>query len=412
MRTLSLLINLVPYHVARWGAVAAMPGMEVHILQVRDKDDFKILEAKADTFPFHVHTLGISGKKTPPALLLKAAGDALERLSPDVVVISGYSFPVSLAMLVAASRRGIPVVVCSESNRDDATRRWLTETLKRRVVRLCVAGIAGGAPQKSYLCELGLPADHVFTGYNAVDNRHFAEKAAEFRNAEFGMRNVGKSSPHTSNCQLPTANSPFFLAVARFTPKKNLAGLINAYAAFIENKDPSAPDLVILGDGPLRGELEKQISELNLPGRVHLPGAVPYDLLPAYYGQALAFIHASTTEQWGLVVNEAMASGLPVIISNRCGCASDLVQEGVNGFTFDPANIDQLAELMNRISDSEFPISNFGDASRRIVSGWSPALFAENLTKAAQVAMNVGPAAVSFFDTLLLRLLMRREEKA
>ena len=104
--------------------------------------------------------------------------------------------------------------------------------------------------------------------------------------------------------------------------------------------------------------------------------------MPAYYGLASAFVHASTTEQWGLVVNEAMASGLPVLVSNRCGCAPDLVQEGVNGFTFDPYNVEQLAQLMLKISAFQtFSLSTFGAASRRIIADWGPERFASGLRR-------------------------------
>ncbi len=77
-----------------------------------------------------------------------------------------------------------------------------------------------------------------------------------------------------------------------------------------------------------------------------LPGFKPYDELPVYYALANAFVHASTSEQWGLVVNEAIATGLPVIVSNRCGCAPELVNG--NGFTFDPTNEDELTDAAVR----------------------------------------------------------------
>ena len=86
-----------------------------------------------------------------------------------------------------------------------------------------------------------------------------------------------------------------------------------------------------------------------------MPGFKQYDELPIYYGLAGAFIHASTTEQWGLVVNEAMAAGLPVIVSERCGCAPDLVENGRNGFTFDPYDVDALTHLMLKMALWEFP---------------------------------------------------------
>ena len=126
---------------------------------------------------------------------------------------------------------------------------------------------------------------------------------------------------------------------------------------------------MLLGDGPLKSDLCRLISDLGLQHSVLLPGFKQYPELPAYYGLASAFVHASTTEQWGLVVNEAMASGLPVLVSNRCGCAADLVQEGVNGFTFDPFNVEQLAQLMFQISAFQpFRLSAFGSASREIIS--------------------------------------------
>ena len=173
-----------------------------------------------------------------------------------------------------------------------------------------------------------------------------------------------------------------------------------------ETKSAGTPwHLVLLGDGPLRPEIEALVAKLDLQNCVHLPGFRQYDQLPAYYGLAGAFVHASTTEQWGLVVNEAMASGLPVIVSNRCGCAADLVQEGVNGFTFDPHDAEQLAKLMLTISDPRFPTSDFGAASRRIIADWGPERFARGLQAAAECARQAGPARPGLLDQLILRLL-------
>src|SRR5205823_7578307 len=108
-------------------------------------------------------------------------------------------------------------------------------------------------------------------------------------------------------------------------------------------------DVVLLGDGPLREALNSQLSTLNLHPHVQLPGFKQYNELPVYYALAKAFVHASTTEQWGLVVNEAIASGLPVIVSERCGCAPELVRD--NGFTFDPTDEHVLAsQLLNMAS--------------------------------------------------------------
>jgi glycosyltransferase involved in cell wall biosynthesis len=198
------------------------------------------------------------------------------------------------------------------------------------------------------------------------------------------------------------------LASARFRPKKNLSGLLKAYAAYRErlSRDEGL-DLVVLGDGPLREKIEATRTELELEGCVHFPGFKQYDDLPAYYGLAEFFVHASTTEQWGLVVNEAMAAGLPVLVSERCGCAQDLVADGQNGWTFDPENLSELADLLVRMACKSREEDKMGRASRRIIEKWGPSAFSQGLKNAAETAVDKA-ATGSWFDHLLLRGLMHR----
>jgi 1,2-diacylglycerol 3-alpha-glucosyltransferase len=156
----------------------------------------------------------------------------------------------------------------------------------------------------------------------------------------------------------------------------------------------------------LRSALQSQITTLGLDDFVHLPGFQQYPDLPAYYGLAGAFIHASTTEQWGLVVNEAMACGLPVLVSNRCGCAPDLVQEGKNGYTFDPTNVAQLASLLLKLSNFQLlELSNLSSTSQRIIGDWGPERFATGLLQAAEKAKTRPLPRAGWLDRSLLKLL-------
>lgn len=142
---------------------------------------------------------------------------------------------------------------------------------------------------------------------------------------------------------------------------------------------------------------------------VFLPGFRQIDELPRFYAHAGAFVHASTSEQWGLVVNEAMASGLPVIVSNHCGCAPDLLEEGKNGFTFDPLQVGALAELMNRVAS--LPDADrvaLGEAGQRTIADWGTDRFARGLQEAAERALVTGPRRGSWLDQLLLKLLISR----
>jgi 1,2-diacylglycerol 3-alpha-glucosyltransferase len=134
---------------------------------------------------------------------------------------------------------------------------------------------------------------------------------------------------------------------------------------------------------------------------VHLPGFEPYDELPVYYALANAFVHASTNEQWGLVVNEAIASGLPVIVSNRCGCAPELVNS--NGFTFDPTNEHELtARLLEMASLSDEKRKHHCDNSYRIAANFALERFGEGLERAARVAMGVPQKKFGVIDRALL----------
>ncbi|PYL06806.1 MAG: hypothetical protein DME33_12615 [Verrucomicrobia bacterium] len=335
----------------------------------------------------------------------------LEQAKPDLVAVNGWNNFGSLVAANCCVRRGIPMVVMSESARADESRRWWKEMTKRRIVSLYSAALVGGQRHVEYLVELGMPRERIFTGYDVVENDYFARRTLEIRNSKFEIR---------KQYGLP---ENYFLASARFIEKKNLPRLIRAYAEYRQRSsafaeatadrevrdqrsdvsDTKAPwDLVLLGDGPLRETLNSQLSPLNLDGHVHLPGFKQYDELPIYYALANAFVHASTTEQWGLVVNEAIASGLPVIVSERCGCVPELVQG--NGFTFDPFDEHELAARLLRMAALSYEErKNLGDASYTIAANFAPERFGEGLEKAAQLAVS-HPRKASLLSGALVKL--------
>ena len=133
-----------------------------------------------------------------------------------------------------------------------------------------------------------------------------------------------------------------------------------------------------------------------------LPGFTKYLDLPVWYGLAGAFVHAASPEQWGLVVNEAMAAGLPVLVSNDCGCAPELVEPGRNGFVFDPRDTEGLAQHMFRMASGQYDRVAMGAASRDIIARWTPALFAENLWNAARTALSYLRPSRTFLDRAII----------
>lgn len=397
MHILALIVNLVPYHVSRWSAVAST-GHQVTLVQRRASDPFAVLGASAADAPFQIHTL-IEPQSGSPSWYHQILA-CFDRVDPGVVVVSGYSFPEGLAALLAARERRLPVVVCSESNWHDARRAPLTEAVKTRILSQAQAALVGAEPQAGYLEQLGLLPSSIFRGYNAVDNDHFAT-ASHWRSNEIQAR---------ASLGLP---SRYLLAVSRFTPKKNLATLIRGYALWRQQRSPTDPDLelLILGDGPLRPALEEQIQLLGLQRMVHLPGPCAYTDLPSRYAFAEGFIHASTVEQWGLVVNEAMAAGLPVLVSSACGCAPQLVQPGINGLRFDPSSPAAIADAIHWLACMDPQRRRLlGQASVRLVSGFGPEAFAAGLTAAAEHACQQPYKSMQRLDRWLLSRLMQRAD--
>ncbi len=381
-----------PYHHARLNAAASrlsVTGFEwlakAHDAWGKAGSDARY--HKVSLFPEAAHNnLGSSQ-------LRRAFWSALEQANPDVVAVNGWNDFGSLVAADCCVRRGIPMVVMSESARQDEPRTWWKEMIKRRVVGVYSAALVGGQRHVEYLVELGMPRDRIFTGYDVVDNAYFRRRAEEVRSQKSDVRKQYGLSEN------------YFLASARFIEKKNLPTLIRAYAAYRQKSEASGNppwDVVLLGDGPLREALNSQLSTLNLHAHVHLPGFKPYDELPVYYALAKAFVHASTTEQWGLVVNEAVASGLPVIVSERCGCVPELVRG--NGFTFDPIDERELpSRLLQIASLSDDERRSLGDASYRIAENFAPEHFGEGLEQAAKLALP-HPRKASLLGRTLIKL--------
>jgi glycosyltransferase involved in cell wall biosynthesis len=322
---------------------------------------------------------------------------ALSEVAPFAVAVGGWSDPGALAALAWCVKHAVPAVVMSDTHAGEAPRAWWREWAKRRVIALFSAGLVGGTPQLEYLAALGMPRERIFTGYNVVDNAHFAAGADAARRDDAATRR---------RLDLPPA---YLLACVRFAPEKNLLFLLGAFAEY-RRRAPAgeAWGLVLAGDGEQWPLLERRIAELSLQGVVHTPGFVEYDDLPAYYGLAGAFVLASLAEPWGIVINEAMATGLPVLVSDRSGCVPDLVADGKNGCIFDPCNAHALAERVVKLCHGGYDRAAMGDASREIIARWTLETFAQNLWRAVETAAQAPRPRPGTLDKLLLDGLVRR----
>lgn len=379
--------RLGPYHLARLRGAAevlARAGARVVAIAVAGSDSVYAWDRVdgRQVCPTTVLFPDRSYEELAEAELRTKLFATLDDLNPLAVALPGWAFSEAQHGLSWCRARRRPAVLMSESSREDHIRLWPRELFKQNTVRQFSAALVGGVRHIAYARELGLPRAAIFTGYDAVDNDYFAAGAAAARREEAARRSILK---------LPAR---YVLTSSRFIAKKNIEGLLRGYALHVQ-RTPAAPHLMVCGDGELRDRLQRRAGELGLNGRVHWPGFVQYPELPTYYALAEAFILASTIEPWGLVVNEAMACGLPVLVSDRCGSAADLVREGENGFTFDPDDDQAIADALARLPDDPAARARMGDASRRIVAGFGPLAFGEGLLAAVRLA-----AARTGFDDL------------
>ncbi|MEJ6012150.1 glycosyltransferase [Novosphingobium aquae] len=368
-----------PYHVARMKG--AMRFAE--ILAIESAPHSGTYDWNRPDMPPELRAVALTskaGEERDVSFLEHRIDEVLTAFRPDVVALSGWAFLADLVALKFCRKNGIPAICMSETNPWDFVRHPALEKAKKGIVAHFSAGIATSRSQMAYLIGLGLPEEAVFSGYNVIDNEFFRSAASRWRSSSSFAPEPARDLPANSRGR-------YFLASSRFVPKKNLLRLLEAYSIFraSRDEDPSDWPLVILGDGEQGAEVESKISQLGIGPYVHLPGFLQVEALPQYYGTAGAFIHASTTEQWGLVINEAMAAGLPVAASNRCGATEYLIETGVSGFAFDPYSVHEIAETMTKLAAFERP-GELIDAALQSVDRLRPETFGRALVFAGLVA--------------------------
>ncbi len=325
------------------------------------------------------------------AAIHSATVGTLGRLRPHVVYVCGWGYTEGRAAILWCKANGVAIVLACDTTKVETSRSWLRSAIKRRILSLCDAAFVSGARSRDYLIELGFDAEAIAEGIDVVDNDYYAGAAA----VSIGLPIVPQGRA-------------YWVTVCRFVPEKNLVAAIEAYAQY--RRLVSDPwDWVLCGDGPLRTEISDALDRLGLQQNVTLAGFLQIHDLPAYYSRAAAFWLPSVREPWGLVVNEAMACGLPVVVSNAAGCVPDLVEEGGNGWLCDPSSPNDMAQAMVRMhTASPTQRQAMGRRSRQIVAKWDLYRHAEGLWRSGSIALERSgrrPRGICALDRLLLRKL-------
>ena len=270
----------------------------------------------------------------------------LKSKSIGYVCIAGYGRLEYLLFILYCRLTNRKVLLFAESWYPS---RKIFDVIKGSFLRWSCHGflVSGERAEQHFINRLGIASSKVRTGYSVVDNDHFASSI--------------------------TIRPKTILCIGRFAPEKNLDTMIRAFSNSL--LPSNGWNLLIVGGGPLK----EQLSKLAADQQINLLDWQSYEELPRIYRRASLFVLPSRFEPWGLVVNEAMAAGLPLVISNEVGCAPDLLRPTVNGWTF-PANDEtSLKNIFNALVTASPDLAAMGEQSRSIISRYSPALFAANL---------------------------------
>lgn len=376
LRICVIFASFGPYHLARARGLSAQPGIEASFVEVTPQTtEHPWNRQSTEGEDIGLITLGRSLALREQPQTIRDLWRTLAQLDPDVVAGCGYNLPVMVAAGAWARihRRGS--VLMTESTAVDKRRRRWKEAAKRTLVRRgWHTSLVGGTASREYMLSLGFDDESLFEPYDVVDNAHFARAARQARTAATDWRR-----------RLGLADGPRFLFVGRLAPEKNVTRLLGAYARY--RREASRPwRLAIVGDGPNAGELRSLAESLGLTDLEWL-GFRQLDELPACYALSSCLVLPSIREQWGLVINEAMACGLPVIASTRCGAARDLVTDR-NGLLFDPGDGSALTRCLHELASAdEEAIGRMAEQSRRLIADRSPQAWGHGLAAASHLAV-------------------------
>jgi glycosyltransferase involved in cell wall biosynthesis len=262
----------------------------------------------------------------------------------DVVWLHGHHYAANFIALIASKTAGLPLMMRGETHLKlpcvglkSIIRRPVLGTLYRYCDRLLAIGSANAA----YYRAMGVPDKKIFILPYAVDNDRFVQAANLTAERKAEVRKRYNVPP----------DSPSVLYAAKFTHRKRPLDLLEATRR-LKVKMHHPFTVVMAGSGELERELRGYCSE-NALDNVVFTDFINQSELPALYGASDVFVLPSENEPWGLAVNEAMCASLPVVVSREVGCVTDLVRDGVNGYTPAAGDVAGLADALQRLIEDE-----------------------------------------------------------
>lgn len=280
----------------------------------------------------------------------------------DGVLLHGYGYAADVIAFLAAKSHGLPVFYRSETHlglRRTAWKRRVRDNALSLAFRFVDRFLAIGSANRDYYRALGVDEDKIFDVPYTVDNDRFmrsgritpSERTA--LRAKFGLG----------------LDEPVVLYASKLMARKHPDDVVRAVAQLRD--EGVAARLLLVGSGELEAELRALVRERRLEDAVVFAGFINQAELPKVYAISDVFVLPSENEPWGLIVNEVMCAGIPVVVADEVGCVRDLVRDGENGLLTRAGDASSIAAALRRILASEAERSAMSKRSLEIISGWS-----------------------------------------
>lgn len=280
----------------------------------------------------------------------------IETWGPDAILVYGWAYQSHLRVLWSFSGR-VPVFFRGDStllDEDGGVRTILRRAVLRQVYRMVDVALYVGTNNKAYFRAQGFGEEDLHWAPHAVENTRFADSTGEYGDRAAAWR---------SELGIPEEDMAVLFA-GKLGQKKAPDLLLDAY----DRVAHQGLHLVFVGSGPMEGELRKRAAKDE---HIHFLGFQNQSRMPIVYRLGDVFVLPSRSETWGLAVNEAMASGRPVLVSDRVGCAPDLVDDGTNGFVCEAGSALSLARRLRTLLKAEDRLNDMGRCSLERIQDWS-----------------------------------------
>lgn len=294
----------------------------------------------------------------------------LLKARPDVLLLHGYSHPTNLLALLIAKLIGTRILMRGDTRPSPHHGKsfWKTH-FKRLLFRFIDGCVAIGSPNRKYYELLGMPSDRIYFAPFCIDNAAFdlGDSRSEIRMEQRRLLEIEQSAK-------------VVLFVAKLVAQKRLKDLLQAMEMLMV-RYPEAV-LLIVGSGTEESDLRESVARTGINAR--FLGFKNQTELPGLYAASDLFVLPAESESWGLVVNEAMASGLPIIISDDVGAATDLVEGKDTGLVYPVGDVERLSEALESLLKSAETLERMGCNAKKLIAEWSISASAEGIARAAQ----------------------------